>query len=150
MLRASIEYHGRDGDLRALTEGSKIGDAGIPHGERLVAFAEAAVAGDSAQLATARDELRAALGPEGVVDAAGVIGNFQRMVRIADGTGIQIDGAVRALSEDFRADIGLEEFSTRRGEGLGPVARALAPVARGAALALLRVAGNRSRKKKPS
>jgi hypothetical protein len=90
MLRASIEYHGTDGDLRAVTQGSKIGDSGIAHGETLVTFAEAAVTGDSAQLATARDAVRAAIGSDGLVDAAAVIGNFQRMVRIADGTGNRV------------------------------------------------------------
>ena len=146
MLRASIEYHGRDADLRAVTEGSKLGDAGIPHGERLTAFAEAAVVGDGAQLATARDALRDAAGAAALVDAAAVIGNFQRMVRIADGTGIPVDTPVRALSEDFREEIGLEGFATRRGGELGPVARALAPLLRGVANTVLRVAGRRARR----
>lgn len=147
MLRASIEYHGRDVDLRAVTEGAKIGDAGIPHGERLVAFAEAAVAGDPAELDTARDALRDVAGSAAVVDAAGVIGNFQRMVRIADGTGIPVDAAMRTLSEDFREDIGLEAFTTKRGEALGPLARSLAPLLRGAINAFLRIAGRRSRRR---
>lgn len=150
MLRASIEYHGSNGDLRAVTEGSKIGDGGIAHGEKLAAFAEAAVTGDSAQLATARDGLRAAIGSEGLVDAAAVVGNFQRMVRIADGTGIPIDGLMRTLSEDFREELGLEDFVTRRGEAAGVVARALGPIARATAKTLLRIAGNRSRKKSAS
>lgn len=147
MLRASIEFHGRDGDLRAVTEGSKVGDAGIPHGEKLVAFAEAAVAGDTAQLATARDALRDAAGSEAVVDAAGVIGNFQRMVRIADGTGIPVDGVMQTMSEDFREEIGLDAFTSRRETERGAVARTLGPFVRGAAKTFLRVAGNRSRKK---
>jgi hypothetical protein len=146
MLRASIEFHGRDGDLRAITEGSKLGDGGIPHGERLAAFAEAAVAGGAAELATARDALRAAAGSAALVDAAAVVGNFQRMVRIADGAGIEVDGAMRTLSEDFRQELGLDAYATRRGEGLGPVARALAPWLRSAAWAFLRVAGRRSRR----
>ncbi len=43
MLRASIEFHGTDGDVRAVTEGEKLGDAGIEHGERLMTFARRAV-----------------------------------------------------------------------------------------------------------
>ncbi|MCP4003410.1 MAG: hypothetical protein GY725_04365 [bacterium] len=146
MLRASIEFHGSDGDVRAVTEGEKLGDAGIEHGERLMTFARAAVAGDEAELATARDALRAAAGSEVVVDAAGVIGNFQRMVRIADGTGIPIDGVVRALSEDFREDIGIDDFVTRRAADMGVLARTVGPAARGAVNLFLRVAGRRSRK----
>lgn len=147
MLRASIEYHGRQGDLRAVTQGSKLGDAGVPHGERLAAFAEAAVDGDAAQLATARDALREAAGSEALVDAAAVVGNFQRMVRIADGTGIPVDTAVRTLSEDFREELGLEGFATRRGPELGWVARAGGPLVRGLAWLALRVAGRRSRRR---
>jgi len=144
MLRASIEFHGREGDLRALTSGSKLGDAGIPHGERLCAFAEAAVAGDAAQLATARDALRAAAGSAALVDAAAVVGNFQRMERIADGTGIPVDAPVRALSGDFRE--GLESFATRRGADAGLLASAAAPLLRGLAWLALRIAGRRSRR----
>ena len=145
MLRASIEYHGRDLDLRVVTEGSKIGDAGIPHGEKLVAFAEAAVSGDSAQTATARDELRAAIGSAGLVDAAAVVGNFQRMVRIADGTGIPVDAIVGTLSEDFRDEIGLENFETRRTKSTGIIAGFFGPVARRAVWLGMRIAGKRSR-----
>jgi hypothetical protein len=87
MLRASIEYSGKQADLGGISEGAKAGDAGIEHGERLTAFADAAVKGDPAELATARDALRNAAGSEVVVDAAGVVANFERMVRIADGTG---------------------------------------------------------------
>ena len=147
MLRASIEYHGRDGDLSIVTEGTKAGDGGIPHGEKLAAFAEAAVVGDSAQLASARDDLRAAVGSAGLVDAAGVVGNFQRMVRIADGAGIPVDTIVRTLSEDFREDLGLDDFQTNRGEELGTVGQLAAPLAQGALRLGMRFAGNRSRKK---
>jgi hypothetical protein len=147
MLRASIEYQGRDGDLRAITEGSKIGDGGIPHGERLTSFAEAAVAGDPAQLATARDDLRAVAGSAVVVDAAAVIGNFQRMVRIADGTGIPVDTVVRTLTEDFREEMGLEAFASRRSHEPGLLARAFGPLARSATAAFLRVAGRRARRR---
>jgi len=146
MLRASVEYHGQQGDLRAVTEGAKVGDGGIAHGARLTSFAEAAVAGDPAELATARDALRAAAGAEAVVDAAAVIGNFERMVRIADGTGIPLDGVMVGASNDFRAEIGLDDFQTRRQADLGRVGNLAAPLLRAAAKLGLRVAGRRSRK----
>jgi hypothetical protein len=146
MLRASIAFHGEDGDLRAVTEGGKMGDAGIAHGERLTAFAEAAVSREPAALGTARDALRAAAGSAAVVDAAAVIGNFERMVRIADGTGIPLDGVVETLSEDFREEIGLETFQTRRTGAQGRAARLAGPLLRGMASAALRVAGWRSRR----
>ena len=146
MLRASIQYSGADADLRGIADGAKAGDAGIEHGERLTAFADAAVSGDAAELATARDALRAAAGSEILVDAAGVVGNFERMVRIADGTGIPLDGVVDALTSDVRAKLGLEEFESRRLVKSNPIATLLRPAFRGVVNAGLRVAGWRSRR----
>lgn len=150
MLRASIEWNGSEAGLEGATEGSKVGDGGIASGERLTKFAETAVAGDTAELATARDALREAVGSAGLVDAAAVVGNFQRMVRIADGTGIPLDGVVKALSDDFREDIGLEAFQTRRTTEPGAIARIGAPVLRRIALGVMRIAGRRTRAKQPT
>ncbi|MBW2294789.1 MAG: hypothetical protein JRG94_21125 [Deltaproteobacteria bacterium] len=146
MLRASIEYLGGEGDLRAITEGAKAADSGVAHGEELTAFAEAAVRGDPAELATARDSLRDVAGSAALVDAAGVVGNFQRMVRIADGAGISLDTSVGMMSEDFREELGLDQFeSAGRSKGLSALTRALAPVLRGAARLGLRTIGRRAR-----
>ena len=146
MLRASIEYSGADADLKGISEGAKAGDAGIEHGERLTTVADAAVQGDAAELATARDALREAAGSAVLVDAAGVVGNFERMVRIADGTGIPLDGMVDALSGDFREEMGLDDYQSRRLRQTGPIARVLAPAARSLAGAALRLAGRRARR----
>jgi hypothetical protein len=146
MLRASIEYSGTDAQLSGIGEGAKAGDAGIEHGERLTAFADAAVQGDPAELGTARDALRDAAGFEAVVDAAAVIGNFERMVRIADGTGIPLDGIVGALSGDIRAELGLEAYESRR-LTQGALAKAVGPALRGAAKVALRLAGRRARRR---
>jgi hypothetical protein len=146
MLRASIEYSGSDADLTGISEGAKAGDAGIEHGERLTAFVDAAVQGDPAELATARDALREAAGSEALVDAAAVVGNFERMVRIADGTGIPLDGMVTALSGDIRGDLGLDTYHSRRLPGSSGVARVFGPVLRGVAGVVLRVAGRRARR----
>jgi hypothetical protein len=143
MLRASIEFSGADAGLGGITEGAKAGDSGIEHGVLLTTFADAAVKGDSAELTTARDALREAAGSSLLVDAAAVVGNFERMVRIADGTGIPLDGIVVALSNDFREELGLEEFESRRVKPSGPIARVLAPVLRRAAGIALRFAGRR-------
>ncbi len=144
MLRASIEFAGGEADLRGISEGRKAGNAGIEHGERLAAFADAAVAGDAAALASARDALRAAAGSAALVDAAAVVGNFERMVRIADGTGIPLDGIVSALSGDLREELGLERFHSRRLAEPGFLVRALGPGLRGVAAAALRLAGWRA------
>jgi hypothetical protein len=146
MLRASIEYTGKDAGLSGIADGAKAGDAGIEHGERLTAFADAAVQGNPAELASARDALRAAAGSEMVVDAAGVIGNFERMVRIADGTGIPLDGIVDALTSDFRAELGFDDMESRRLLSTGPFATFLQPAVRSVVNAGLRFASWRNRK----
>ncbi len=145
MLRASIEYSGSGAELGGIAGGAKVGDGGIEHGERLTTFADAAVSGDFAELTTARDALREASGSAVVVDAAGVIGNFQRMVRIADGTGIPLDTMVDTMSSDIRADLGLESFRSRRLKDAGMLGRLFAPAFRGLAKAGLRFAGRRAR-----
>jgi hypothetical protein len=160
MLRASIEYEGGGGRLNGIAEGAKVGDSGIEYGERLTAFADAAVhsaansSGDSsvrgvAALDAARDALREVAGSECVVDAAGVIGNFERMVRIADGTGIPLDGIVEVMSSDFREELGLEDFESRRPTQLGFLGRTFGPILKGAIKTGLRVAGRRTRRRNP-
>ncbi len=146
MLRASINYHGLDENMQVVTEGAKAGETGILHGEQILAFVEAAVRGDAAQLAQARDALRTAAGSEALVEAAAVLGNFQRQVRIADGTGIPLDGMMVGASNDLRQELGLNDFQTRRETELGPVARGAATVLRGTMKIGLRAAGWRSRK----
>jgi hypothetical protein len=145
MLRASIEYSGADANLEGISKGAKAGDAGITHGERLTTFADAAVGADPAQLATARDALRDAAGSAALVDAAAVVGNFERMVRIADGSGIPLDGVVTALSSDFREDLGIDAFDSRRVTGAAGFSSVTGPIMRGVTKLGLRVAGWRSR-----
>jgi hypothetical protein len=99
----------------------------------LTAFAEAIVQGDEAALASARTRAAEALGPGGLVDAAAVASNFERMTRIADATGIPLDAPVAALSSDLRDALGLDRFAsaahTQRlgwfGRGVGAGVRAV-------------------------
>ncbi len=51
------------------------------------------------------------LSPEAMVDAAGVASNFERMVRIADATGIQLDKHMEVLSQEVREALHLERFT---------------------------------------
>ena len=66
--------------------------------------------GEEAGLAEARERVASELGEAAMVDAAAVIGNFQRMVRIADGTGIPLDTPVAMISADMRADLGIDAY----------------------------------------
>ena len=93
-------------DLRAVTQSDAAAKSGVAHGEELVRLAEAVVSGDDEQaLAGARMRVLDAVGPEGLVSAAAVVGNFQRMVRIADSIGIPLDAPVEILSQDLRDDL---------------------------------------------
>ena len=74
-------------------------------------FAEAVLGDDDVALARARDALITALGPPGLVDAAGVVGLFSAIDRVADATGIPLESEKAAASADFRAALGLDLFA---------------------------------------
>lgn len=107
MLRASVEASGEEVDLRAAVAGT--GESHIEHGDLLGRFAEALVHRDSS-LAELREQVRAEVGADAVVEAAGVAGNFQRQVRIADGTGIPIDEGMAAPTAELREQLGINRF----------------------------------------
>ena len=65
----------------------------------------------SPEVTQARKAVRRSLGDAAVVDAAAVIANFQRMVRIADGTGIPLGEELDLRSADLRNAIGINEFA---------------------------------------
>ena len=75
-----------------------------------MSFAEALAAGESAPLSSSRDALLAKAGAEVLVDASGVAANFQRMVRIADATGIPVDDMTSELGSTIREELGLYGF----------------------------------------
>ena len=85
--------------------------SGVEHGALLLAFSDAVVGDDDTALAAARAALIAVAGTEALVDAAGVASNFQRMVRIADATGIPLDVPLEVASKDLREDLGLGRFA---------------------------------------
>ena len=108
MLRASSRTREESVDFAALMEGDV--ESGIPHGTELVRFAEAVVAGGAAERGTARRALAGAMGAEALVDAAGVVSNFERMVRIADATGIPIGDMTKEDLVLVR-ELGIERFN---------------------------------------
>ncbi len=110
LLRASGESQGESVDVRAVTAPGA--ESGVRHGAVLIRFAEAAVRGTAKELAAAREALRAAMGPAAVVDAAAVVANFERMVRIADATGIPLDKPVAVFSADVREQLGIDAYGS--------------------------------------
>ena len=131
----SGEIDGARYDLRAVTDAAAAGASGVPHGRELLALAEAVVRGGDAELAAARARAIAALGPHGFVEAAAVASNFERMVRIADATGIPLDTPLDAISASMRTDLGIDAFASATNTppvsaGRRAIGRALAPLAR--------------------
>lgn len=137
MLRVSSQ--GDHVDLEAITKGATGEVAGVACGAELIAYADAVVA-RSSDVTRTRDAVQKSLGNEGVVDAAAIIANFQRMVRIADGVGIPVDGQMNLISADLQHELGLDKFSSAEGRGKnGALRRIAAPVMRKVMSRLIRL-----------
>ena len=120
----SSELNHQDVDVQAVVQGAET-DSGVAAGSELLAFAES-VLSHAADLEDRRRAIQAALGDDALVDAAGIVANFQRMVRIADGTGIPLDKPVAVLSADLRDALNLDAFgSAERTPRVGKMARLL-------------------------
>ncbi|MGH1492994.1 MAG: hypothetical protein ACRBK7_26970 [Acidimicrobiales bacterium] len=65
-------------------------------------------------LAAVRDEVTAVMGGDALVDAVAVSANFHMMTRIADGTGTPLDGSRMDPTEKVRAQIGVDDFVSKR------------------------------------
>ncbi len=109
MLRESSRLEGRPVDLQVITAGDKV-EGGVPAERELVAFAESAIGYDADATRQARDQLVATIGEQGMVDAACIIANFQRMVRIADATGIPLDKPVAMITAGIREELGINSY----------------------------------------
>ncbi len=94
-----------------MTDAGHAADSQVEHGDVLIAFTEAIVGDDDRALVETRERVVKTLGPEAMVDAAGVASNFMRMVRIADSTGIPLDATLAAMTQDVREELHLDHFS---------------------------------------
>ena len=94
-----------------MTDREAVATSGVEHGTLLIAFAEAIVGEDEDALTHVRHAVIEGMSPAAMVDAAGVASNFERMVRIADATGIPLDARMQALSQEVRNTLHLERFT---------------------------------------
>ena len=101
---------GFDVDVERVLDHEHIGDVGVPHSAELLAFTNAVQIG-APDLAAASADLAKAVGPDGVREAAATVAVFNGLVRVADGTGIQLDGGVFAVSATDRARLGIDRFA---------------------------------------
>jgi hypothetical protein len=86
------------------------GSVGVPAAADLIAFADAAVRRDTDSVVRSRSSLVAAIGGAAMLDAAGVIGGFDGITRIADATGIPLEPVKAEQTADFRAALGIDQF----------------------------------------
>ena len=112
LLRGSGQTHGSAVNLSSVVDGQT--ESGVPHGAVLIAFSDAVLGNDEAALESARSHVLQDLGPQALIDAAAIVATFQQMDRIADGTGIPLDEFVVEPTQDLRAEIGLNDFSSAR------------------------------------
>jgi len=151
MLRASVETEGNEVDYRGITDAASAEDSSVPGAGALIGLVEASFSSNAEDGVAARERVRRELGSEGLVDAAGVIGNFERMVRIADGTGIPLDAPVNVATEAFRGELGIDAYGSAENTASVRgwqrfVGRVLEPIARVA----LRQVGRRARSREES
>ena len=111
MLRASTQVSGEDVNRSGIVEGNEV-QTGLRGGEALIRFAESSIGRNADEIKDAREAVKDELGEDAMVDTAGVIANFQRMVRIADGTGIPLDTPVAVMTSSLREDLGINEYGS--------------------------------------
>ena len=99
MLRASSQATDTRSDLRGVTDVTV--DPLVPAGRELIAFTDAAVLHDTAEIAPAREALIAAAGSAAAARAATVAGNFAMMNRLLDGIGVGPHPSMLTIGDDL-------------------------------------------------
>lgn len=144
LLRASGELNGTPVDLRAVVEPERAAACGVAAAPALLALTDALCGTDDAALALARARVVRELGPAVLVDAVAVAANFERMVRIADGTGIALDAPVEIATSDVRGALGIDHFTAAANTPPpGVLRRLLTPLLRPLLQRMVRVVGGR-------
>ena len=107
MLRESAQTLGYEVQPESVRDPSV--DSGIPGGNLLLRLVDALLTGRE-PLAPLHQEIIDVLGPEALVDAAGVFGNFEMMNRVADATGIPVPAARVERERHIVDAFGLHHF----------------------------------------
>ena len=121
VLRVSIsEATGEEIDLDGITDPACTEIKGIPYSEVLLKFANALMQRDDEALAKARNALVKEMGAAAMIDAAAVASNQQRMVRIADATGIPLESMgdeMDAMAEEMNEQLGINDYLSKANSG---------------------------------
>ena len=113
MLRVSVSQSSLQIDLSGLRTGDSRALDEIPNAHMLIGLADAFMDHEPEHLSNIRDEAASVIGELGVIEAIGVAANFQRMVRIASGTGIPIDEPDPEFGMAVRAALNLNNTDWR-------------------------------------
>lgn len=106
MLRASASAFGYELDVRSVVDRSV--PTGVPGGDALLDFVDAVFGvGDGD---TARQAVIDALDGPSLFDAATVLGNFQMMNRVAEGSGIPVAPQAVERSAEMIEFLGIGRF----------------------------------------
>jgi hypothetical protein len=108
MLSWSSEINQLPVDVRAIADPTV--DPLIPGGVALLRLVDAVLARSTADIKAAGDTVGAELGEAGLIDTAAVIGNFQMMNRVADGTGMPTGRGSRIRNAALIELLGLDRF----------------------------------------
>lgn len=105
----SGEANGLTVDLQAAVDRDFVGDVGVPASSSLLAFTNAVELGGDIE--GTRAALEAEIGAEATMQAAATNAVFNGLVRVADGTGIQLDDGVFTVSAEARELLGINQYA---------------------------------------
>ena len=108
MLRESSIAYGYRLDHASIADPSI--PIGVPGGNTLLLFVDAAMGRPGHSLTVSHSAIIRELGPEALVDAAAVFGNFEMMNRIAEGTGIPITNQMLEREQQLVTDLDLHSL----------------------------------------
>jgi hypothetical protein len=80
----------------------------------MIEFAEAVLGSDNSRLERARKAILDELGPDAVVDSAGVAGLFNAIDRVADATGAPLEADKEEMTAGLRKEIGIDAFAAQK------------------------------------
>jgi len=80
----------------------------------MIEFAEAVLGDDTNRLDAARRAILEAMGPDAVVDSAGVAALFNAIDRIADSTGAPLEADKAEMTAELRSAIGIDAFAAQK------------------------------------
>jgi len=109
LLRGSSEFYGKEIDLSAMVRKSNA-HTGIRGESCLISLADGFYSDNQDELTVARDKVEKELGISALVDAAGIIGIFDGIVKVADATGIPLEKDKSLASKEIRLSLGIDKF----------------------------------------